>query len=447
MDNRTIDIASIRAHYRNEEPSPVVQVMKNAIIANGIETVAFNNTTRIGLQNNFSHEIKSGKITSQEKSGRCWMFAGLNIFRSKITKSLNIDDFEFSQNYPMFYDKLEKANYFLESILRTLDEDVYSRIIMWLLNDPLQDGGQWDMFVNLLNKYGAVPKTVMPETYHSSNSAIMNQLLTSQLRQWAAALRKDHAKGAGQADLRARKQEFVTEFYRMLTYFLGDPPDTFSYDYYDKDEKHQSIDRISPREFFTKYVGTDMDEYVSLIHAPTPDKPFGRTFTVDFLGNVVEGRKVKYLNTSIENLKQCSIKQIKAGEPVWFGCDIRMQTERKKGLMDPKVFLFEHSLGTDSRMDKSERLLFGDSLLTHAMVLTGVHLQHEKPVRWKVENSWGEERGEKGFFIMSDPWFDEFNYQVVIHKKYLTSEMIGQLNEEPIVLPPWDPMGSLAITN
>jgi bleomycin hydrolase len=346
----------------------------------------------------------------------------------------------------MFYDKLEKANYFLESILRTLNEDIYSRIIMWLLNDPLQDGGQWDMFVNLVNKYGAVPKTVMPETYHSSNSAIMNQLLTSQLRQWAAEFREEYAKGTDIAKLRDRKQTLLLEFYRMLTYFLGDPPNSFSYDYHDKDKKHQSISDITPVDFFRKYVDVDLANYVSLIHAPTADKPFGKTYTVDFLGNVTEGNKVIYLNTDLSKLKECTIQQLKAEEPVWFGCDIRLQTERKKGLMDAKVFLFDNSLGTQLHLDKAARLLYGDSLLTHAMVFTGVHLKNEKPVRWKVENSWGEDRGEKGFFVMSDDWFDEFNYQVVIHKKFLSPEMIEQLKEDPVVLPPWDPMGSLACT-
>ena len=423
-----------------------MDVIKNAIIANGIENVAFNNNSRIGLQNNFSHEIKSGKITSQEKSGRCWMFAGLNLFRRKIMHSLNIDDFEFSQNYPMFYDKIEKANYFLESILRTLDEDIYSRIIMWLLNDPLQDGGQWDMFVNLVNKYGAIPKTVMPETYHSSNSAIMNQLLTSQLRQWAAELREKYAKGVDITELRDRKQVLLHEFYKMLSYFLGDPPNIFSYDYYDKDEKHHSVSDITPVEFFRKFVDVNLNDYISLINAPTPDKPFGKTYTIDFLGNIVEGNKVVYLNTSLKELKECTIRQLKDEEPVWFGCDIRLQTDKKKGLMDTKVFLFDNFLGTDFHMDKSTRLIYGDSLLTHAMVFTGVHLNDGKPVRWKVENSWGEERGEKGFFIMSDSWFDEYNYQVVIHKKYLLPGMLEELKVEPIVLPPWDPMGSLALT-
>jgi bleomycin hydrolase len=275
---------------------------------------------------------------------------------------------------------------------------------------------------------------------------MMNQLLTSILRQWASELREDYTKGVDQRKLRSRKQELLLEFYRILTYFLGDPPEKFTYDYRDKNEDHHSISDITPVEFFRNYVKVNLGDYFSLINAPTPDKPFDRTYTVDFLGNVIEGKRVTYLNTTLEELKDCTIEQIKNKEPVWFGCDIRLQTERKKGLMDDKVFLFENSLGTNFELDKANRLLYGDSLLTHAMVFTGVHLQDKKPVRWKVENSWGEERGEKGFFIMSDGWFDEYNYQVVIHKKYLSSDMIEQLKQDPIVLPPWDPMGSLALT-
>jgi len=439
-----IDIPSIQNKLSEQPLHELAEVMKNAIIANGIEKVAFNNSSRIGLQNSFTHEIKSGKVTSQEKSGRCWMFAGLNLFRYPAVKNLNIDDFEFSQNYLMFYDKLEKANYFLESVIRTVHEDIYSRIVMWLLRDPLQDGGQWDMFVNLINKYGAVPKNIMPETFHSGNSALMNQLLTLQLRSWASLLRSMHSKGSNEEDLRLKKSELISEFYRLLTYFLGEPPMKFHFEFRDKNGIHSSIDNLTPQQFFTEYVRIDLNEYTSLINAPTPDKPFGKVYSVDFLGNVIEGRKVLYLNTELEELKACAVNQIKDGNPVWFGCDVRIQTERQKGLMDTKVFLFEHALDTEMNLDKSARLLYGESLLTHAMVFSGVNLKNGKPDRWKVENSWGEERGEKGFFIMSDRWFDEYNYQVVVNKKYLSAKMLEALNTEPTILPPWDPMGSLA---
>jgi bleomycin hydrolase len=442
----SIEIEEVRAHYLTESKSPQAEVMKNAIIANGIETVALNHASKLNLQNNFSEEIKTGKITSQEKSGRCWMFAGLNLFRSAAKAKLLTDDFEFSQSYPMFYDKLEKANFFLESILRTLDEDIYSRIIMWLLHDPIMDGGQWNMFVNLIKKYGAVPKTVMPETYHSSNSALMNQLLTSQLRKWAAELRNAYSKEHNIDLLRTRKNEYIQEFFRLLTYFLGEPPVSFNYEYRDKDGNFRQLENLTPTLFYSEYVGIELSEYVSLIHSPTPDKPFSKTYTIDFLGNVIEGEPIKYLNTDLDVLKEATIRQLKAGESVWFGCDIRIQTERKKGLMDTKIYLFDHALETSINLDKSERLLFGDSLLTHAMVLTGLNITNNKVNRWKVENSWGEDRGEKGYFIMSDEWFNEYTYQVVINRKYLNPSSNEHFKLKPVVLPPWDPMGSLAVS-
>jgi len=442
--DKSLNVQYLKSILKQQPEHTVAEVMKNAIIANGIEKVAFNNSSRIGLQNNFSNEIKTGKITSQEKSGRCWMFAGLNLFRSRMAKQLNTDDFEFSQNYPMFFDKLEKANYFLESIIETVSEDIYSRIVMWLLRDPLQDGGQWDMFVNLINKYGAVPKNVMPETFHSSNSSLMNQLLTSHLRKWASLLRSMHMEGTSIEILREKKSEFLTEFYRFLTYFLGEPPEVFQFEYRDRDSNHKSIDNLTPLKFYNEFVGIDLNQYISLINAPTPDKPFGKTYTIAYLGNIIEGNKVLYLNIPIDVIKACTINQLNDNESVWFGCDVRLQTDKQKGLMDTRVFLYDNALDTKFDMNKSERLLYGESLLTHAMVFTGVNLKNGKPDRWKVENSWGEDRGEKGFFIMSDSWFDEFNYQVVVNKKYLTDEMKVQLNTVPVVLSPWDPMGSLA---
>jgi bleomycin hydrolase len=244
--------------------------------------------------------------------------------------------------------------------------------------------------------------------------------------------------------LRLQKKEYVTDFYRLLCYFLGDPPQTFDYDYRDKEGKHHTIENLRPQSFFSEYVGNDLNDYVSLIHSPTPDKEFGQTYSVDFLGNVIEGKGVFYLNTELEEFKRATINQLQAGESVWFGCDVRLQVDKKKGLMDTRVFLFDHSLETTFSLDKSGRLLYGDSLLTHAMVFTGVHIQNGKPVRWKVENSWGEERGEKGFFMMSDSWFDEYTYQVVLNTKYLSARLKRQLEIKPVLLPPWDPMGSLA---
>lgn len=425
--------------------NPINRVLQNSIIKNGIQAVSRNNDSVIRNRYLFSHEIKTEKITWQQKSGRCWLFAGLNTFRQKISGEYKIKDFELSQNYPMFWDKLEKSNYFLENVLATLDEDVYSRVFMWLREAPVQDGGQWDMFANLVNKYGVVPKDVMPETFHSADTLHMDRLLTLKLRDNAAALRKMHKEGKTIEALRHQKKEMLNEIYRMVAFFLGNPPDRFDFEFRDKDDKFVQDMNLTPHDFFEKYVKVNLADFVSIINAPTEDKPFSRTFTVQYLGNVTEGKPVLYLNVDVATMKQLTLAQIKDGVPVWFGCDVGKMLDSEIGLMDSKLFLYEQALGVPFGLDKAGRLMYGESKLTHAMVFTGVNLVNDAPTRWKVENSWGDKLGKEGYFIMSDEWFDEFNYQVVIHKKYLSDALKKALDETPVVLPPWDPMGSLAM--
>jgi bleomycin hydrolase len=355
-----------------------------------------------------------------------------------------IKEFEISQSYLMFWDKLEKANYFLESIMETLEERTDSRLIAWLLQSPVQDGGQWDMLVNLIEKYGVVPKYVMPETFHSSQSVVMNRLLTARLREDAAQLRAAHQRGAKYPELAAKKQEMVGDIYQILANFLGDPPKSFTFEYRDEDnEFHQEFD-ITPQQFYQRYVGINLADYVSLINAPTADKPYGKTYTVQYLGNVRGGHQVRYLNMDVATLKEAAQQQLLHDEAVWFGCDVGKMSDRESGIMDPALFDFSDALGVDFAMSKAQRLDYGESQMTHAMVLTGVNLAEGKANRWKVENSWGTEPGNKGFFVMSDPWFDEYLYQVVVNKKYLSAELLQAYSQDPIVLPPWDPMGSLA---
>ncbi len=440
-----ITISNLKTFRNDFGNSPPREVIKNAIIKNGLPAVAINNDVLTNMQYTFSDEIETGKITSQKKSGRCWMFAGLNLFRQIIAVKYKIKDFELSQNYLMFYDKLEKANFFLENILLTLKEDNYSRLLMWLLNNPVQDGGQWDMFTNLVKKYGVVPKYQMPETYHSGNSYMMNVILTGKLREYAVKLRGHSDKGETTIQLRELKQQQLSEFYRLLVFFLGNPPEKFDFEYKDDDKAYHIDKDLTPVAFFNKYTAFDLDDYVSIINAPTPDKPFNRTYTVDFLGNVNGGKKVLYLNVDIETLKQLTLKQLQDNEPVWFGCDVMKLSDKDSGIMDTRLYLYEEALDTPFRLSKSDRLLYGDSQLTHAMVFTGVNLSDGIPNRWKVENSWGEELGQKGFFVMSDKWFDDYTFQVIIQKKYLTENLRIQLEKDPIVLPPWDPMGSVAL--
>ena len=422
------------------------QVAKNAVTENGLKASAKNGEAQRATRHSFSVKLKQGAVTNQKQSGRCWMFAALNTFRFRIIRKLNLENFELSQSYLFFYDKLEKANFFLESILDTLDEPTGGRLIAWLLSSPMNDGGQWDMLCGLVDKYGVVPKYAMPESKASSASGEMDSVLTVKLREDACRLRSAYTAGAKREELAARKEEMLGEIYRILCICLGEPPKSFDFEVEDKDGKYIRDCGLTPQAFFEKYVGLNLDDYISIINAPTADKPYHRSYSVKFLGSVKEGRPVRYLNLEIGELKKAAIAQMKDGSPVWFGCDVGKCSTRDGGVMDTNIYKLEELLGVKFGMDKAERLDYGESLMTHAMVFQGVNLDEDgKPNRWRVENSWGEEPGEKGYYVMSDDWFDEYMYQIVVDKKYLPEELVAEYETEPIMLEPWDPMGSLAL--
>ncbi len=418
----------------------------NAVTASGIGKSATDFEALKKNVHEFSISLKSGEITSQNQSGRCWMFAALNAMRYGLIKKYNLETYEFSQAYPLFWDKLEKSNYFLENILATLEEETGSRVVSFLLAAPLGDGGQFDMFAGLVEKYGVVPKSAMPETVCSSSTAEMDKYLTLKLREYACKLRGDFRRGESPESLRAQKDGMLETIYRMLTICLGFPPEKVDFIVRDKDNNLIRDEGLTPTEFYQKYVGWNLSDYVSLINAPTQDKPYGQAYTVRFLGSVYEARPVRYLNLPVEELKAAAIRQLQDGEPVWFGCDVGQWHVRELGIMDTASIAVDKLFGTGFPMSKEERLDYGESLMTHAMVLQGVHLDKEgRPQRWRVENSWGKDRGKDGYYLMSDEWFSEYTYQVVVHKKYLSEEQLAQYEGEMKVLEPWDPMGSLAL--
>lgn len=421
------------------------RIAMDAVVNNGVLSTAKNPEVLRTTTHEFSIRLEQGEITAQKSSGRCWMFAALNTMRFQIMKKLNLETFELSQNYTLFYDKLEKANYFLESILETLDEPTNGRLIAYLLSAPLNDGGQWDMLCNLIEKYGIVPKSAMPETVSSSATGEMASVMTEKLREYACILRRMHAEGKGEAELRKEKDGMMKTIYNMLCICLGVPPKKVDLEVRDKDKNFIRDMGLTPKEFYHKYVGMDLKDYVSLINAPTADKPYYKSYSVKFLGNVKEGRPVHYVNLPSEELKKAAIAQLKDGQPVWFGCDVGKSYDRASGLLDLNLYHLEDLFDTKFTMSKADRLDYGQSLMTHAMVFQGVNLDDEgRPVRWCVENSWGKEPGKDGYFVMTDEWFDEYNYQVVVHKKYLSEEALRAYEEAMIMLEPWDPMGSLA---
>ena len=442
-----ITLSNIRKFNKSFNSSTSNQLARNALIQNDINKVAVHWENFSKINHIFSNTIsKQLPVTNQKSSGRCWGFAGLNLLRLEIVKNYNLSNFEFSQNYFMFWDKLEKANYFLENILKTLDQNYDSRLMMHLLQAPVQDGGQWDMFVNLIEKYGLVPKSVMPETNHSSKSSMMNYFLTHKLRECAFILRKSKKPRTTIKQLRSKKEEMMSVIYSLLCMFLGNPPIKFDWSIKDKNNKFTRFNNVDPLDFYHKFTKVKLKNKVCLIHAPMSNKKMNELYTIDFLGNVVGGNIIKYANVEINELKKAAIKSIKNDEAVWFGCDVGKMFNRELGIMDMNLYDYEKLFDTKFKMNKASRLEYGDSAMTHAMLFTGVDLKRNTPRKWRVENSWGDKNGDKGYYLMSDSWFDEYNYEVVVDKKYLSNKSLEIFNRKPHNLEPWDPMGALAVS-
>ncbi len=420
-------------------------VAARAASKNGIMEAATDLSAVSKLPFTFNIDLKQGKITDQKASGRCWIFSALNTFRFEIMKKYKLDTFELSQNYMFFYDKLEKANYYLESVIKTADEPIDGRLFKFINADPLCDGGQWDMLSNLVEKYGVVPKYAYPDAKAAEASRWFDMYLTGKLREDAMNLRDSIKAGKKAEDIQTMKEGFISEIYRMLCISLGEPPKKFDLILKDKDDKITQEFGITPQEFFKKYVGIKLADRVSLINAPTKDKPYGKMYTVKFLGNVAEGEPIRYLNLEMEKIKKAVIKQLKDGHPVWFGSDCRMFGVRKEGVFDKKSAAFEDLFNVKFGFTKAQALDYGDSAMNHAMVILGVNLDEKgKPDRWRIENSWGKDSGHDGYYVASDEWFDDYVYQVVVNKKYLDSATKKLLDQKLRELEPWDPFGTLA---
>ncbi|MEK7466911.1 MAG: C1 family peptidase [Planctomycetota bacterium] len=427
------------------DANPAYQVALNAVTQTAADDIALNRAVVTGTDFTFSHWLDEWSVTAQKNSGRCWMFAGLNLFRVGAMKKMKLDSFEFSQNYTFFWDKLERANYFLEKVIETAHLGVDDRNVACLMDTVLGDGGQWNMFVNIVQKYGVVPKAVMPETESSSNSGRMNSMLVTKLREGARTLRDLSAGGSSTQSLRQSKREILKTVHRILCIHLGTPPARFNWQWNDRKKKIHRDGAITPQQFAKKYITLPVDEYVCLVHDPRPASPFNRTFTVEHLGNVLEGGIVKYLNIEIGLMKEIAMKTIMKGEPVWMGCDCGKMLKRDLGIWDKQLFRYDALYDTEFTMSKADRLLYHQTAMNHAMLFTGVDVENGKPRRWRVENSWGEEKcGRKGYFVMNDNWFDEHMFEIAARKSALPKNLQRALGLEPIVLPAWDPMGSLA---
>jgi len=420
--------------------NPQYRVMQNAVTQTPVNAIALDRQVVTSIDHSVSNLLDDWKVTNQKKSGRCWLFAGLNLLRAGAADKLGVKDFEFSQNYVLFWDKFERSNFFLEAIIETADRDVDDRTVAHLLSDPIGDGGQWNMFVALVRKHGLVPKTSMPETESSSATAQMNDILRKLLRQGARDLRALE----GLEAQRDRKQEILTDIHRVLSIHLGTPPQKFLWQWKDSDKGFHRDGWTTPAEFAAAYVQLPVEEFVCLVHDPRESSPVGRTFTVDFLGNVIDAPPVVYLNVEIELMKQLTQDAIIGGEPVWFGCDVGKQMNADLGYWDAKLYDYSAVYDTEFTLDKAERLVHHETLMTHAMLFTGVDVVDGKPRRWRVENSWGDEKADSGFWTMNDSWFGEHVFEIAVRRSALPAELQARLDDEPIVLPAWDPMGALA---
>ncbi len=415
---------------------PELQVMSNAISRTALPDAAFVPAAAAKLQMDFSVLVQTSNITNQKQSGRCWMFSTLNVLRERVIRQCKLEDFSISPTYLAFYDKLEKANLFFENILHFAAQELDDRETFTLLGNPLPDGGQWDMAVSLIKKYGVVPSWVMPETVHSTGTAKYLPILNRKLREDALELRALVREGK---DPSARREEMLAEVYNALRILYGQPPKTFDFEYTDTDKVYHCDRGLTPKQFLDKYVGSDFDDYAVIIASPI--HAVNRTYCQPFMGDVVEDGMF-WLNLSQEELEDLTIRQLQAGEGVMFSCDFHPDGDRANGYWDPDCFQYGEGLGgLTFGMTKSERLLTRDSTMNHCMMFCGVNLNENGTAnRWKIENSWGEESGQKGYYIGSEKWFQANVYQVTVRKSLLSDAQRALLAQEPLPMKLWDPL-------
>ena len=424
---------------------------KNGVIRHALSESVFNDVFMShdnyeDTQFVFSIDIPTLPVTNQKRSGRCWIFSASNILREMIAKKCNIKgQFEISQNYIAYFDKIEKFNYFAQSLIQLAESGAKhdDRKVAFLLNG-VGDGGQWQMFVNIVKKYGIVPKSAFQETAQSSETYGSNSLCNSALREFASKIFKSWEANKDHDKLMKLKEEFVDKIYNVLTSAFGVPPTEFDFEYVDKDNKDHIEAGLTPLEFFNKYIGEEIDDFVSIIHAPTKDKKYNKTYQIEYVNNVFGGKAVTHLNVSFDRMEKAIISQLKDGEIVWFGSDVSFYGDRTKGIWDTEAFDYGTPFGLTKVFDKADMLDFYQAAMNHAMCITGVSLKKGKPIRWKIENSWGNANGDSGFYLMSEAFFKAFTFQAAVRKKYLVKEELDALEKEAKLLPPWDPFGTLA---
>lgn len=432
-------VAELRKEFDAESSNKVAQ---NAVTNVQLPNLTLNRDLVQDIDDSFSTKLDDWKVTAQMRSGRCWLFATLNLLRVGAMKKMKLKNFEFSQAHIHFWDKFERANHLLEAVIETSDRPVDDRTIHFLLSDPIGDGGQWNMAMNLIRKHGLVPKSAYPESNSSSATRWMNAELKNILRSSACEIRAIVDGGGSVEEAREHKEKRIADIWNMLCIHLGTPPKTFNWQWRDKDNEFHRKGRMTPQQFAAEFVDIDWEDYVCIVNDPRNE--YYQTYTIDFLQNVAGGPPVVYLNVPNKEMKAITQKLLEDGIPVWMGCDVGKEMDRKKGLWDADLFDVEGLYGVEYGMDKADRLRHNQTMMTHAMLFTGVDVVNGRARRWRVENSWGGETGQKGYYTMNDSWYDEYMFEIAAPTSYLNEKMVAGLETEPVVLPAWDPMGSLA---
>lgn len=428
------DLEAFRTAF---EAKPEYRIAMNAASRGDLEEVSLNRRVTERIDWSFSDEIPPGGITAQKMAGTCWLYAGLNWLRKLTARKMGVDSMLFSQNYLVFWDRLEKANVFFEKMIELAGLPLDDRKVHHYLATPANDGGDWLLLANLIDKYGMVPSTAMAESANLGNSAFMNRVISYKLREGAATLRRLHADGKRLEALRARKRELMGDFYRMLCVLFGEPPRSFDFAYRDKKGKFHRDRGLTPKDFFRKWVGIRTGDYRHLVSSPLPDTPFLKTYAFECARNIEGFPPGASLNVPIQTVRELAITLLKKKEPVFFDCDVTLGLNRKLGMFDTE--LYDYGLLFDTRFDwgRSERMQYLQERPTHCMVMLGVDLVGGKPVKWKIENSWGDDKGDKGVFQMTDRWFEEHVYGIVVSEKVLGKKLTALADQPPTILPPW----------
>lgn len=436
------DLAKISSAYEGNASD---KALRNALATTPIATLAVNSENAAMIDTHFSDKVRTKGITNQLSSGRCWLFTGLNVLRAKMIDQYDLGDFKFSQNYIFFYDQLEKSNLFLQGVIDTRELPEDDRKVDWLFRNPIGDGGQFTGVSNLITKYGLVPASAMPETYCSNNTSQMSQLLKLKLREDGLRLRQMSAAASSKKEkktiaerLENEKLRMLGEIYRMLALCLGVPPTEFEWVRCNSKDEIVSTETYTPKSFYEKYVGADLEHnYVMVMNDPC--REYGKVYEIDYDRHVYDGENWLYVNLPIERIKEMAIASIKDNTAMYFSCDVGKFIDRKRGVLDIANFDYESLMGVEFGMDKQERVKTHASGSSHAMTLVAVDLKDGKPTKWMVENSWGDS-GYKGCLIMTDEWFEEYMFRLVVEKKYVPEDIMKMLEQEAVQLPAWDPM-------